>query len=244
MPASGTWCDAPEAFDLVAVDLLRAGPALGGAQHDHRPARPDGLAARRAPPAGCGGSPARSPPWSRPSAWCIDRRDRRLRRSAASSRSPEQALQLLVGDARQQRRVVDLVAVEMQDRQHRAVADRVQELVGVPATWPAARSRLRRRRPPTATIRSGIVERGAEGVRDAVAELAALVDRARRLRRAVAADAAGEGELLEELAACPPRPRSCSGRPRSRCPRGRPAPARPARRGPGRPGRWRRGRTC
>ena len=45
-----------------------------------------------------------------------------------------------------------------------------------------------------------IVERGAEGVREAVAELAALVDGARRLRRAVAADAAGEGELLEELA--------------------------------------------
>ena len=30
---------APEAFDLVAVDLLRAGPALRAAQDDHRPAR-------------------------------------------------------------------------------------------------------------------------------------------------------------------------------------------------------------
>ena len=44
-----------------------------------------------------------------------------------------------------------------------------------------------------------IVEGGAEGVREAVAELTALVDGARGLRRAMAADAAGERELLEEL---------------------------------------------
>ena len=46
----------------------------------------------------------------------------------------------------------------------------------------------------------GVVEGGAEGVRERVAELAALVDRARRLRRGVARDAAGERELAEELA--------------------------------------------
>ena len=39
---------APRALDLVAADLLRSGPALGRAQHDHRPARPLGLAASRA----------------------------------------------------------------------------------------------------------------------------------------------------------------------------------------------------
>ena len=111
----------------------------------------------------------------------------------------EQVLQLLVGDARQQRRVVDLVAVEMQDRQHRAVADGIEKLVGMPR---------RRQRPGLGFAVADhhrhqqvrIVEGGAEGVRDAVAELAALVDGARRLRRAVAADAAGEGEFLEELA--------------------------------------------
>src|SRR3989442_10553764 len=43
-----------------------------------------------------------------------------------------------------------------------------------------------------------VVERGTEGVAQAVAELAALVDRARRLGRDVARDAAREGELLEE----------------------------------------------
>ena len=30
---------APESFDFQSVDLLRAGPALRAAQHDHRPAR-------------------------------------------------------------------------------------------------------------------------------------------------------------------------------------------------------------
>ena len=36
---------APAAFDRVAVDLLRTGPALRGAQHEHRPARALRLAA-------------------------------------------------------------------------------------------------------------------------------------------------------------------------------------------------------
>ena len=44
----------------------------------------------------------------------------------------------------------------------------------------------------------GVVEGGAVGVRQRVAELAALVDRARRLRRDVAGDAAGKAELLEQ----------------------------------------------
>ena len=50
-----------------------------------------------------------------------------------------------------------------------------------------------------ATIRSGIVERRPIGVAEGVAELAALVDAARRLGRDVAGDAAREAELLEQL---------------------------------------------
>ena len=46
----------------------------------------------------------------------------------------------------------------------------------------------------------GVVERGAVGVHERVAEFAALVDRAGRLRRDVARHAAGERELPEELA--------------------------------------------
>src|SRR4030095_1150887 len=109
----------------------------------------------------------------------------------------EKVRELLAGNSREQRGVVDLVAVEVQDRQDRPIADGIQELVGMPRG--GERSRLRftiahRYRDQQA----GIVERGAEGMRDAVAELAALVNGAGSLGRAVAADAAGERELLEE----------------------------------------------
>src|SRR5215510_10043099 len=45
-----------------------------------------------------------------------------------------------------------------------------------------------------------VIKGGAKGVRDAVPELAPLVDGAWGLRRAVAADAAGKGKFLEERA--------------------------------------------
>ena len=45
----------------------------------------------------------------------------------------EERAQLVVGEPREDRRVGDLVAVEVQDGQHRAVARRVDELVRVPA---------------------------------------------------------------------------------------------------------------
>ena len=44
-----------------------------------------------------------------------------------------------------------------------------------------------------------VVEGGAEGMRQRVAELAALVDRPGRLGRRVARDASGERELAEEM---------------------------------------------
>ena len=44
----------------------------------------------------------------------------------------------------------------------------------------------------------GVIERGAVGVREGIPQLAALVDRAGRLRRHVAGDAAGEAELREQ----------------------------------------------
>jgi hypothetical protein len=85
----------------------------------------------------------------------------------------------------------------VQDRQHRAVVAGFEELVRVPA---------RRQRPglglavadDAADEQVGVVERRAVGVRERVAELAALVDRARRLGRDVARDAARERELPEQ----------------------------------------------
>ena len=110
----------------------------------------------------------------------------------------EQVLQLLMRDPRQQCGVVNLIAVEMQNRQDRAVADGVQELVGMPGGGQRAGLRFAvAHHHRHQQVR--IVEGGAEGVRDTVTQLSPLVDRTRGLRRAVAADAAGEGEFLEEL---------------------------------------------
>ena len=108
-----------------------------------------------------------------------------------------QRVELVVRDPGQDGRVGDLVAVEVQDRQHRAVARRVEELVAVPARGQRAGLRL------AVADHAGheqvrVVERRAVGVRQRVAELAALVDRAGRLRRDVAGDAARERELAEQ----------------------------------------------
>ena len=109
----------------------------------------------------------------------------------------EQALQLLARDARHDRRVGDLVAVQMEDGEDRAVRDRIQELVRVPRR--RERSRLGLAVADDAgDDQVGIVEGRAVGVGDRVAELAALVDGAGSLWRRVAGDAAREGELLEE----------------------------------------------
>src|SRR5439155_23285812 len=84
----------------------------------------------------------------------------------------------------------------MKDREHGAVILRVQKLVAVPS---------RRERPRLGLAVADhagdderrVVERSAESGAEAIAELAALVDRARRLGRDVARDAAREGVLLE-----------------------------------------------
>ena len=123
---------APVILGLLAVDFLRAGPALGRAQHDHRPAR-----------ALAGAVPARV---GLDALDLVDdgvKRGRHelvhlfgvvafdeIRRVAVAA---EQLVQLLVADAREDVGIGDLVAVEVQDRQHRAVRRRVQELVRMPA---------------------------------------------------------------------------------------------------------------
>lgn len=189
---------APGALNLLAVHHLWPGPALGGTQHDHRPHGPldpvaaagrtlDGGDVVEGVVEGGGKLPMH-----------IGRvvtgdRDRAVPVAA------QQRFQFGVRDAGQHRRVGDLVAVERQDRQHGAVGDGVEELVGVPAggqrpgfglavTDDAGHHQIR------------VVQRGAVGVHQRVAELAALVDGSRRLGRDVAGDAAGEGELPEQLA--------------------------------------------
>ncbi len=133
-----------------------------------------------------------------------------------------------MADARENGRIGDLVAVEVEDRQHGAVAYRVDELVGVPGS--GERSGLGFAvADDTGDDQVGIIEAGAVGVRQAVAEFAALMDGSRGFRSDMRADLAGEGELLEEFLQAFVHPGSCPDTPRNRCLRGRLAQARPAR---------------
>ena len=109
----------------------------------------------------------------------------------------EELLQLVLGDAGEEAGVGDLVAVQMQDRQHAAVAGRVEEFVAVPAGG---------QRPGLGLAVADdagddqvrIVERGPVSVAQGVAEFAALVDAAWRFRGDMAGNASGEAELLEQ----------------------------------------------
>jgi hypothetical protein len=111
----------------------------------------------------------------------------------------EQAAELVLGDSGQHRRIRDLVAVEVEDRDDGAVPSWIEKLVGVPTGRQGARLRL--------TVadhaehgQPRIVEGGSVSMHDGVAELPALVDRTGSLGSVVAGDAAWKRELPEELA--------------------------------------------
>ena len=124
---------APGALGRQPVDQLRAGPALRRAQHDHRPARPRRSLVARARAAGSRRSRRATSSSVAAISPCISVGVRALDEPRRVAVALEQRPQLVAGDPREHRRVGDLVAVQVQDRQHRAVARRVQELVRVPA---------------------------------------------------------------------------------------------------------------
>src|SRR5262249_1512716 len=121
----------PVALALLAVDLLRAGPALRRTEHDHRP-----------------GWPLRGALRPRVELDLLDVGHDRVGRGGQLlmylpglvafhevRRVPiahEEALQLVPRDPGEEAWIGDLVAVQVEDRQHRAVTRRVQELVRVP----------------------------------------------------------------------------------------------------------------
>ena len=75
----------------------------------------------------------------------------------------EELPQLVLRDAGEEARVGDLVAVQVEDRQHAAVAGRVEELVAVPARGQRAGLGLAVA-DDAGDDQVGVVERGAEGV--------------------------------------------------------------------------------
>ena len=187
---------AERAFGRFAVDDLRAGPALRRAQDDHGPA-----------------GTLLEPVRAGVALDALDLGDHRVERGGHElvhlhrvvaldeirrvTVAAEERFQFVMRNARQHGGAGDLVAVQVQDGQHGAVVDRIEELVRVPTG--GERAGLRFAIADDARDEQvGIVERRPEGVRQRIAQLAALVNRARRLRRDVARNAAGEGELLEQ----------------------------------------------
>ena len=133
------------ALDLDAVDLLRAGPALRRLEHDHRPARALGPLAAAA---------HRLLQLADLAVRGVERRGQLgvelVGRAVDDQRVPAVALeelrQLLVRHRLVDRRVGDLVAVQVQDREHRAGGRRVEELVASARRRRSGPSRPRRRR--------------------------------------------------------------------------------------------------
>jgi hypothetical protein len=109
----------------------------------------------------------------------------------------EHHVEVVLGYSYEHCGVGDLVAVQVQHREHRAVPARVEEPAAAPGRGQRPRLRL-------AVADDGgdheiwVVEGSAEGVGERVPELTALVDRAGHLGGDVARDTAGKAELLEQ----------------------------------------------
>ena len=103
----------------------------------------------------------------------------------------QEVLQLFVADARQQRGIVNLVAVQVQDGQHRPVANWAQEFADVPGSgqWPGLGFSVAHY---CGDDQVRIIKCCAAGMRKYVAQFAAFVNRTRSFRRAVAADPPGK----------------------------------------------------
>src|SRR5208282_1607799 len=186
----------PEAFEVMAVNLPRSGPTLGAAQYDNRPARAESLPSRprflldlanlKHGVLQCG----------------CHRLVHALRVAAFDevggiTVTDEQCLQFFVTDPGKQGGVVNLVAVEMQNRQHGAVGDRIDKFVAVPTGRKGASLGLAVTHHHESDQVRAVVNCPVR-VRYAVSELTALVDASRRFRGGMAADTARKTELFEE----------------------------------------------
>ncbi len=184
-------------LDLKPIDDLRPRPALGRSQDDHRPARPGGVLG--------GPRGALEPPDVRDGAFQNGghqfvhlRRIVALDEVGCPAASAEELVQFLMPDAGQHGRVADLVAVQMQDRQHGTVGHGIEELVGLPCGRQGAGFRFAIA-DDTGDDQIRIVERGAKGMAEGVAQFAAFVDRTRRRRRNMTRNTARKRKLGEQL---------------------------------------------
>src|SRR6266478_327762 len=109
----------------------------------------------------------------------------------------EKLLQFLVTDASKEGGIGNFVTVQVQNRQHRSIVDRIQEFVRMPTT---------RQRPGfslaiadnASDYQVRIVKGGAVTVGERVTEFPPFVNRSARLGRCMTGNAARERELLKE----------------------------------------------
>ncbi len=113
--------------------------------------------------------------------------------------APEQGFKLFAANAGQNRRVSNLIAIEVQNRQYSAITRWVNKFVRVPGSSQGAGFRFTIA-DHTGDNRLGIIESYAVGMGKAVAQLATLMNRARGFGGAVAADTPREGKLFKEAA--------------------------------------------
>ena len=189
----------PAALGLLTVDVLGAGPALGRTEHDHRV-----HGARLVTRLGTGLDIANlgKDLFQQVGKATVDRGVRFVVKAGHKevrliAHAAEELGEFLVRDAREDGGVRDLVAVEMENRQHDAVGLGVHELVGLPGRGKRARLGLAVAHHGHGQ-QAGVIENRAIGVRKRVAQLAALVNGARGLGRKVARNATGVRELAEE----------------------------------------------
>ncbi len=200
---------------ISCVDHFRAGPTLGGAEHDHRPR---GTARRHG---GLGGIAGLGLDATNVGERVVQRRRQLLMHGLgfvpfdkqwSITHALEVLRQFVVRNASQKTGVRDLEPVEMQDWEHRPVTPRIQEFVAVPTG--RERSRLRLSVPHHARDHQvGIVERRSVGVAQRVSEFAPFMNAPRCFRGDMARNATRKLNCLNSRR-IPPHPTKSRDRPR------------------------------
>ena len=109
----------------------------------------------------------------------------------------QQLRQFLAADPRQHGGIGDLESVQMKDRKYRAIACRIQKLVGVPAGRQGAGFGLAVA-DDAGDDQIRIVESGTISMDQGIAQFPTFMDRARRFRRHVTGNSIRPGELPEQ----------------------------------------------
>ncbi len=114
------------------------------------------------------------------------------------STSLEELLQFFVLNTGEESWVADLVTIEVQDRQHRPVRNRVEEFIGLPGS--RQRSCFRFAIADDArNDQAGVVKRRTKCMAERITEFSSFVNRPRRSRCDMAGNATRKGELCEKL---------------------------------------------